>query len=512
MTSRERSEQLIARLKRYKPRDDDELHEWIYIVLGVSIPRVSVCENHCAPFEFLADSFFDRSPRAICMANRAGGKTLMAAILHYLELLFKPGIELASVGAIFTQAAKCYRYVQQFSRGDYEGGLIEHSTRQVTTATNGSRLEILTGKTVEAVNSPHPEKATIDEFDLMAEEVIQEAYMMPVESKHHVSGIRLLSTRKKMDGPMQEALDHADERDFVVYQYCALECGQTCTFEDRPSCGPCQEIIKFDHQNEPVSFYDVCQERLRNAQGYIPVDKLIGDFKLLDVEKYLTQMAPCQKPARGDTVFSEFSDELHVVKDLAYNPELPIGTGWDFGINDPMVCIVFQWDGDSTVYAIEEIGSGPLAKRPEHRQRLVSDVTREVLARPYGPRLKRSRDNWCDPAGRQRNTYTRVDSKSAVDVMRSMGLPVRYKKNPNPARRIAAIKLKLRRGASGPPRIFISSRCPVLIRALNYAQWEEGKENYEHEPHSHPLDALGYFIDAKWPERQGDTPGAKLYS
>ena len=102
--------------------------------------------------------------------------------------------------------------------------------------------------------------------------------------------------------------------------------------------------------------------------------------------------------------------------------------------------------------------------------------------------------------------------RSAVDVQRTLGLPVRYKKNPNPARRIAAIKIKLRRGASGDPSLFVSDRCPVLIRAINYAQWEEGKEVYEHDPHSHPLDALGYFVDAKWPERGGDRRGAKLYS
>lgn len=236
-------------LKLYRPANDEELYDWVVGVLGVKVPRVAVCDCHASPFQYLADCYFDRSPLAIALASRGGGKTIISAILHYMELHHKPGVEIASVGAILSQAQKCYRYFKTFARKDRELGLIDAPTMHHTQAANGSRLEVLTGRTAEAVNSPHPHKATLDEIELFKDwRILQEALMMPVATLDHPSATRLLSTRKFADGHMQRMIDSAPERGFRVYQWCALECTARCTKAARPSCEPCKSIVKHDGQ------------------------------------------------------------------------------------------------------------------------------------------------------------------------------------------------------------------------------------------------------------------------
>jgi len=85
--------QLEARLSEQGPQTDDELHEWLKFELGIDIPKVAVCEGHDAPFQFLADLFFERIEAALGVANRGGAKTFLVAVLHWLNSRFKPGCE-----------------------------------------------------------------------------------------------------------------------------------------------------------------------------------------------------------------------------------------------------------------------------------------------------------------------------------------------------------------------------------------------------------------------------------
>lgn len=86
-------QQLEQRLRMFGPQTDDELHDWIKAELGIDIPRTSVCEGHCAPFDFLADLYFERTEAALGVGNRGGAKTFIVAVLHWLNSRFKPGCE-----------------------------------------------------------------------------------------------------------------------------------------------------------------------------------------------------------------------------------------------------------------------------------------------------------------------------------------------------------------------------------------------------------------------------------
>lgn len=95
MTDAEKRD-LLLKLRRFKntqgdfgksirsaPKNDDEFHQWIKDVVGDDIPRVAVCEGHCAPFDFMADYFFERESALLVMANREGGKCVAHDSLIY---------------------------------------------------------------------------------------------------------------------------------------------------------------------------------------------------------------------------------------------------------------------------------------------------------------------------------------------------------------------------------------------------------------------------------------------
>lgn len=56
--------------------ENDELYEFIDAAYGVAFPRKTITKNHRAPFDFIADLFFQRIKNAIGFANRNGGKAL----------------------------------------------------------------------------------------------------------------------------------------------------------------------------------------------------------------------------------------------------------------------------------------------------------------------------------------------------------------------------------------------------------------------------------------------------
>lgn len=145
-----------------RPRNDDELALWIYVCLtrnGLvghftrhANPRQP---EHASHIDFIADAFFERVGDCIVLGNRKGAKTLLFSTLLLLEALFKPGIELAHLGAIKDQAARCYRYfLKMLKHPLFSQNLAKQPTAVRTEFRNGSIVEILIG-TITGVNCLH---------------------------------------------------------------------------------------------------------------------------------------------------------------------------------------------------------------------------------------------------------------------------------------------------------------------------------------------------------------------
>ncbi len=102
---------------------------------------------------------------------------------------------------------------------------------------------------------------------------------------------------------------------------------------------------------------------------------------------------------------------------------------------------------------------------------------------------------YCDPAGRQRNEIT---GTSCVTELVALGIPTRSRFS-NIIDGINLIRNFLA-PAAGDTRLFISHKCPCLIRAfegLHYQKLANG--SYSEVPakdgvHDHLIDALRYFF------------------
>ncbi|MBU1173265.1 MAG: hypothetical protein KKD44_27175 [Proteobacteria bacterium] len=200
-------------------KQNESLHKYIKEELGFDIPKIAVCKGHCAPFDYVADVYFERVSNACNFGPRGGGKTTIEAIIHALNSVHKMGCETASVGAIEMQAKRCYRYFLAIVLKKYYDRLVTDPTQQSTLFKNHSMVEILAG-TINAVNAPHPQKTHLDEFELTTWEIYQEFLNMAQSHGGIASQVTLSSTRKRSYGTMQRFLDENEETGaFTVYKW-----------------------------------------------------------------------------------------------------------------------------------------------------------------------------------------------------------------------------------------------------------------------------------------------------
>lgn len=192
-----------------------------------------------------------------------------------------------------------------------------------------------------------------------------------------------------------------------------------------------------------------------------------------------------EKSAR-DRICREFEYAVHV-RDVAYNPALPLYTAQDFGFRDPWVILWLQTDPMDNVYVIDEyVNSGEI----------VDHYAAVMLEREK--RYRRALENYADPAGHQSSPLT--GSSIIYEFQRRFGLRIQTCLSPV-ADGITAI-----RRALGERRLFISSRCVHLIDCIENYRYcpaqDGGREDPLHDWASHAMDALRYFFVNRYPLRR----------
>jgi len=327
----------------YKDKDKDGLWEFIHDNFGVAIPRKAMCEDHDAPFDFVADVFFQKVQNAIALANRTGGKTTDFAILDVLNSYYWPGCETATVGAIEEQAKKCYGYFQDWiNKIPIFNERVLESLMRESRFTNGSMVQILTG-TMSGVNSPHPQKAFLDEIELMMWNIIQEAFSMP-QSKGEILGqLILTSTRKFAFGPMERLLDEAEKRGFKVYRWCVAE-----TIEPH-----LEEEVKNTVLYEDLKDYYV--DGKYPSEGYLKVKDVIASKMRLDEDTWDSQWM-CKRPSQKALVYPQFNEAFHVKKTkVDTGGELVLAEDFGFAEGHADVVGFFQPKPSGKTVMVDEI-------------------------------------------------------------------------------------------------------------------------------------------------------------
>jgi len=344
-------------------QDDEVLWWYMWEFLEFKIPRVPVCSlynseynsfdfPHRAPFDYVKDMFFERTRNSVAFANRTGGKTRNVAILNHLDMAFKPGCEVASAGSTLDQAGKVYRYFTGFHKHDQIKGLLSKiPTKSRTEYNNDSVLEVITGS-VKGLNSPHPQKARVDEVELMDWDTLQEAFSMTKSSEGITAQLSLLSTRKYDTGTFQRLLEESEATGLDIYCWCVYEVLEKCTRE-----------CKDDSDYGDCPILDKCKGMAHNCSGFYEISDWIDKARLLNKDVLDAQWL-CKKPSQEVKVYGDYwKREVHMGLPMGFEPVgsyIMVMSAIDFG-SSPGHPFVYQkaWVDYSDVFkAMEELEPG----------------------------------------------------------------------------------------------------------------------------------------------------------
>jgi hypothetical protein len=266
-------------------------------------------------------------------------------------------------------------------------------------------------------------------------------------------------------GLMQKLVADARRYDVPIFKWCVWETIEKCT--DR-ICSQCP-------------LWQDCQGKAKNATGYLKIDDCITQMRRSSRAGFEAEML-CLRPSLENAVFAEFDPTVHV-KQIDYDPNLPLYRSLDFGFINPFVCLWIQIDDTGAVRVIDEY----------IRSRATIDThAQEIITRTPSPESNVTA-TFCDPAGAGVNDVT---GTSAVRELRARNIKVRYRRS-SILQGIELVRRAVKSG-DGRSKLIISPRCSKLIEALRCYHYPESATPDElplkDGIYDHPIDALRYFF------------------
>lgn len=195
----------------------------------------------------------------------------------------------------------------------------------------------------------------------------------------------------------------------------------------------------------------------------------------------------------GKPVHPEYNDGLHYAnKELAANPQIELGLGWDFGLTP--ACSIEQLMPNGQLYVLDELFSDDMALRDFAEYVVIPHLDKHY---PFWRNNYASRH---DPAG---ETGMQTDGKNCQQILKEVGIKsIAAADNNAPTPRRDGLKYFLRRLVGGEPGYLLSSRCKRLRKALmggyQYARVKvAGDDRYHDKPlknmYSHIAEAHEYI-------------------
>jgi hypothetical protein len=195
----------------------------------------------------------------------------------------------------------------------------------------------------------------------------------------------------------------------------------------------------------------------------------------------------------GRPVHPEYNDTLHFsAKEIAANPNVEIGLGWDFGLTP--ACSIVQLMPTGQLIVLDELYSDDMSLR---------DFAEYVVIPHLDKCYPFWRNNYIsrhDPAG---TTGVQTDGKNCEDILRELNIQsLPAAANNSPTARRDGLKYFLRRLVSGQPGFLLSPSIKRLRKALmgsfQYARVRvAGDDRYHDKPlknmYSHIAEACEYI-------------------
>jgi hypothetical protein len=475
---KEKATEIYLHLQRRAPATRGDIKNYVKIYLGVDIPDVRICEGHNSPMDYLCHCYFTdpstlpgagfaakqgRNGDAVVWANRGGGKTELAAIATLLDCVFKPGCQVRILSGLGEQAGRMYEYLTGFLRNSFEEFVEGEVRKSKCRFVNGSSVEVLT-QSQRSVRGQHIQKLRCDEVELFDEEVFAAAKFTTQSTAGALAAMEMISTMHRPYGLMQKIVSSARELCTPVFKWCLWEVIERCA--DR-SCSRCP-------------LWADCAGKAKGGKGYLRIDDCITAMRRASRAGWEAEML-CIRPNRESVVFDEFEPREHI-RQVDYDPNLPLYRSLDFGFVNPFVCLWFQ-EKEGIVRVIDEYV----------RSRATIEVHAEEIKKRTPGGEGSVTATFCDPAGSGRNDVT---GTSAVRELRTLGISTRWRQS-GIFEGIELIRRSLRAG-DGKSRLIVSPRCERLIEAMQCYRYPEGGKGSElplkDGVYDHPIDALRYFF------------------
>ena len=450
------------------------------------------------------------------------------------------------IGAIEKQAKRAYSYFQTFLQKNKEilSPLVEKSVIEKTTLIIDNEpvtLECLPC-TMSSLNGPHEACCVMDELDTLSPEGLS-AYKQinGIPVRHRLTGappVKIgISTRKSAYGLVQRQMDTALAQGRSIKIWNQIDLTERC----EPSRHGTEEITLFvdqmrmhhvpqeefeklteDKKKDYIAYqatdgcakcplFSVCLGDLKNQDPEMTAEKstmitgindLITRIKGADTDWVLAELM-CLKPSTEGLVFKEFEKSRHVVswnkmwekltKEIPteeidevkflkeiHKRKLPIYGGIDWGWSAPSTFIAAAVDQDDNVFVLRAFG---LTK--------TNDPTFIHLVKTKFHRLYRIQMYYPD-----------IANGSAVDLMKTAGLPVASKIDKSENLGVQVIKRLLNTPGTSEVKLFISDEnCAMMVHEFERYHYEkdgagetiDGKFAKEFD---HTIDPLRYILTA----------------
>ena len=491
-TNVEKTTHILSALRRTRPTTRQDLKNYVRVFLGIDVPDRRICLEHNSPMDYFWHAFAADFPKGrnsqavvshskseisnlkseiptlnadcIVWANRAGGKTELAAVATLLDCIFKPNCQIRILGGSGEQSAKMYDYLTAFLNNGFEKFLSGPALKDKCRFDNNSSVEVLT-QSPTSVRGQHIQKLRCDEIELFHESVFAAAKFTTQSTPNIVAAMELISTMHRPYGLMQRVVSSAPQFGTPIFKWCMWEVIEKCTGR---TCSQCP-------------LWSDCRGKAKQANGYLKIDDCITQMRRASRAGFEAEML-CVRPSLENVVFAEFDPNLNV-RLADYDPNLPLYRTLDFGFVNPFVCLWIQIDAGGIVRVIDEYV----------RTRATIDVHAAEIKTRTPCAEEQVSATFCDPAGAGVNDVT---GTSVVRELRTLGIATRFKRS-SILDGIEHIRRAIRSG-DGRTSLVISPRCPRLIEAMQCYHYPDQPTPAELPQkdgiYDHPIDALRYFF------------------
>lgn len=337
------------------PRTAEELYKAWYVLFGKYPPTIATADYVRAPFEALADMFFENVTDVIMVAPRGGGKTQGLAELNYMNMLWKPGIKIIHAAADRAQAEVSIGYMKEFAEtAGLRTVFKQEPTNTKVRFLNRSSYTMKTGS-VGGVSGNHPNITTLDEVELMSMLAVEQATGTAVANDVSDKLMCLTSTRQFPSSTMDILVSGAEdgENGYELYLWSCFECMRRCK--------TCIAIDQAPHGTDKARdkicplWSDCHGIRGRLSNGWISREQLISQKKK-SKRVWETQYL-CNKPVSTGLVLEEFEHAYAPegnYTDWTYDPASPYYVFHDPAEGKKATAFLVQTDDNMVDHVFDE--------------------------------------------------------------------------------------------------------------------------------------------------------------